>query len=321
MSSLRLSLLLLCVLLAFPSLAVPWSVSNLTILSISSPQCSTAASGAALDCVLPAFLTILTSPVPSSVYRSSVYYFGLNIRLLPYVDFYLPSRVTLNTSAAAAGIIEANMSTLVGDNATYSSWTAVLVLPGYVQPALGSLLNVSFYSEYDYVTASPSFLGLSVLSFPPPQLLIISGCNGSGLSTLGCDADTAALTLQGSGFQWLQAVDFYNINIGACVLRVAANTAAGLQVLNNSYATYSLSSSYDNCAYPHPNYDGRILSFAVDLAWPTPAPFGAPITYNHVSSAALTMSFALCPLPHVTQLEADQCQELPVTGNASIGEG
>ena len=179
-----------------PSPAAGWSVANLTIHSITSPQCrNNAEFGQALDCVLPATLTIVHLTSATQHTQSAAYQFGLNVLLLPSVDFNLAFTSVVTPRPT---IIDGNGTT--AGEATNSTWKIDLVLPGYVQPALGTLLNVSFYPYRDLSTTSPPFAGLSILNSPPPQLTAVSGCNNTGLSTVNCDVDTGVLTLTGSGF-------------------------------------------------------------------------------------------------------------------------
>ena len=307
-------LLLICIsllaLLVVPSHAADWSVANLTILAITSPQCqNNPTTGQALDCTLPATLTIVTSAVPTSP-PTNVYQFGLNIRLLPYVDFNLDFKSLSTTVPPIFG----NSSTSPAP--TNSTWQLLLLLPGYVQPALGSLLNVSFYSSRDFSRTSPAFAGISLLSSPPPRLDSISGCSGSGLSTLQCNVETDTLTLHGSGFHWVEAMSFYSVTIGTCIINMheyGRNWGDRVDVLSDTLATFSLSRSYESCAYPTPSYDGRTLPFSINLSWRTPSLYGAVRpSANTVLSNALNFSYALCPPPTVWHFSCGVCDETPI---------
>ena len=207
--------------------AQTWSVSNLTILSISSPQCLSVW-GAAVNCVLPAQLTIVTSEVPNSVSNSPWSPFVLRVTRMPWLSLAL--RLTLQQFSN-------------------NTWQSTLKLPGYVRPALNVSLAVSFASQYDYTQASPAFGGLSVLATPPPQLTAIGGCTGFGLSTTNCHAESDELLLYGSGFHWLEAVDRYYVQIGpTCSILSSQAWPTSLYIFNDSVAAYRLTDSYSTCA-------------------------------------------------------------------------
>jgi hypothetical protein len=211
-----------------PRFSQTWSVSELTILSISSPQCYSTEAGEALDCVLPAPLTLITSAVPDAVSSSPYSHFLLRIQHLPWLDWSLP------------------VSLIPRSNTT---WQCYLLLPGYVRPALNASLAVSFMSAFDYTMVSPTFAGLSILATAPPQLRAISGCTGSGQLTSGCHAEADVLLLYGSGFTWLNAFQSYTINIGPSCTIEQGQGSTSLSVFNDSVAAYRLLNSYNDCAY------------------------------------------------------------------------
>ena len=141
-----------------------WSVTDLSIVSISSPQCQSTSSGAAWSCVLPATLTVVTTAVPASVSSSPFSAFVFNVRYLPSLEMSLPIAL---------------------EPASNTTWRCSLLLPGYVRPAFNVSLAVSMTSAFDYTKASSVFNGLSILGSPPPLLSSIAGCTGSGRSTTG----------------------------------------------------------------------------------------------------------------------------------------
>ena len=292
------TVLILCSVHYHPSNAQSWSARNLTILSLSSPQCVPTSTGAAFSCVLPAPLTVITSAVPNSVSSSPFSAFVLNVRYLPWLDLSLPVSLVPQSN---------------------NTWQCYLALPGYVRPALNGSLSVSIMSTSSFDEASPAFVGLSIDATPPPQLASIAGCTGSGHFTSQCDAESDELVLYGSGFDWLDAFHSYTINIGSTCAIQQVQGQSKIKVINDTVASYRLIDSYYNCAYPQFHYDGASLSFSINVGWYAPANFADTPRFNDESSGQVYFSFALLPPPEVDWFSVDECDETLITNMGTNG--
>ena len=273
-----------------------WNVSDLTILRISSSQCRSNAAGSALDCVLPALLTVTTTAVPASVSSSPYSAFVLNFRYLPWLDMSLPVALVPHSN---------------------TTWSCELRLPGYVRPALNASLAVTLTTAFDYTTASPAFTGLSILNSSPPQLTSVAGCTGSGHSTVSCRVDSDELLLYGSGLNWLGGLQSYTVEIGPGCSVQQVQQATAMYVFNDSVAAYRLTGSYSNCAYPQSGYSGGLLNFSLNVGWYTPTGFAESPQFNSEPTEQLAFSFAILPPPEVDWFSVDQCDETLITDSSS----
>ena len=112
-----------------------------------------------------------------------------------------------------------------------------------------TLVNISFYTWDGSV--APSFPAFTFVAQQAPVISSISGCTGSGLSTLNCAPDSSVLTIQGTGMGWLESMQLL---IGTNqVYLYSAYTA-----INNTYGTLSLSTIYYGLLLPE-HYNGVLL--------------------------------------------------------------
>ena len=84
---------------------------------------------------------------------------------------------------------------------------ASVMFTDYNTGLMSEMLNVTFVDQpFSTLTSLRPFPGFAFPYSPPPVLTSISGCNRSGVATLGCDPETTLLTFTDSGCLWFKCV-------------------------------------------------------------------------------------------------------------------
>jgi hypothetical protein len=151
-----------------------------------------------------------------------------------------------------------------------------------------------------------SLSSLSLLPLPPPTLTSISGCEGSGLSTLNCLPDRDVLTFQGSGLSIFRELYSFTINIGQSSGTVFYN--GGVQVVNDNTMLITLNTSY-SVYVDASHYTGVKLPISFNLAWYSVS----SKLYQYPINSDLSISFVPLPPPTISSVVAPvwysaQCQ-------------
>jgi hypothetical protein len=259
-------LLLLLVSSTFFSLLtahLSFDLTQISITSITSDGACIDQFPYALNCSLPATLTLHLS--------------GLLLTVRPFSNF--PVVIDGGDSEWFLDVDSSpnDTNTVVGE----------LRFSGYTLPLMGRMLTVALY---DYATGNRSqpFNGLSLLPLPPPVLTSISGCEGSGLSTLNCLPDRDVLTFQGSGLSIFRELYSFTLNIGQSSGTVFYN--GGMQVVNDNTMLITLNTSYSVYADAS-HYTGVKLPISFNLAW-----------YSVSSKLYQYQSTLTCPSPSFPSL-------------------
>ena len=176
---------------------------------------------------------------------------------------------------------------------TNSSAFVNITANAYYPHITGTLVALWFV---DHATAgyptSAAFDGFSFVFEAAPTLTSISGCNGSGSSTLDCVPDGTTLTLTGSALSWYGPQMAAQVNIGS---QATTDTSSSLQVVNDTYATLSLAYIYSSLLGPQ-QYNGALLSFSLS-SWAHTAAGSKTAFYT---TNALQLSFVALPPPIIT---------------------
>ena len=196
-------------------------------------------------------------------------------------------------------------SLLRGSNTSYSG---VVTTGGYALGLMGRPLAVSLYDMTTGNRSAP-FVGVSFALLPPPTFASIGGCVGSGQATSQCLPENDTVTFTGSGFSIFAALRVYYLLIGATTLTLGpqTGTAAALQVVNDSYATLTLSAVYANL--PPSQYGGTSYPLFFNLQW-------RQLTqqaYANYYTNALAISFAPLPPPRAAVASSTTCTVVSAT--------
>ena len=264
-----LCLLLCCSLSASQRYAL--SISQVSIRAITSAGSCTDVFPAALNCSLPATLTVHVQWSPD---------------IPPYVD--LPRSLRFVVTGLAA---EVTFLARAGNSS--SALTGELKLGGYSTAMMGRMLTLQALDSISG-NRSQAFQGLSLALVPPPVLLSIEGCQGSGAFTGNCRVDQDALVLRGTGLSFFNALLSYQLLLGDSVALVYGSSHE-LQALNDSVALLSLDSSLSDVSV-EAHYTGVTLNISANLRWYN------LLTGRYVDAHtnALSLSFAPLPPPLVT---------------------
>ena len=211
---------------------------QLTISSITGPQCTPTAASA-VNCTLggQGQLSVRVAGLP------------------PNVSFaYMALQFTANADFAWAAYCAPSAT-------DPSACLLSLSLPGYNAALFAAPLAVQLR---DFVTGNTSqpFKGLWLAYTPPPVFTSISGCQGSGATTLLCVPDRDMLTFYGSGFLLFNALSSYQLNVGNTSNWAAASR--GPQVLSDSIMSLQLNSSYSFILKPS-HYLGVLMPVSFNL--------------------------------------------------------
>ena len=175
--------------------------------------------------------------------------------------------------------------------------TSVLVnvtATAYYPHINGMLVSVMFIDYYSPGRpSSAEFAGFSYRFEGPPTLLSISGCNGSGASTLNCVPDSSTVELTGSGLLWLTTGYRTQLNIGSVSSRTLYNS---LTVVNDTYATLSLQYIYGTLLKPQ-HYSGVLLA----LNFTSTAYSADFLIESFYTTNSLYISFVPLPPPTIQQ--------------------
>ena len=292
--------LLLCVIspvvAAYPFSAYPFSVNDLTIVSVNSSECINVYT-MALNCTLPAELLItvagvsLATPVGPS---------GLQPYL--FVRFVLAG---LDSALTFSGLV---------NRGSTNQLSATLLLDGFAVGMMGRLLSLSVYDTLSG-NSSASFAKLSIASLPTPTLSTISGCNGGGTlgtATMGCLPDADLLTVTGSGFSVLESVERFDIVLTDSVRRQSSAPGYGtVVVVNDSLVLLSLRDIYATLLQVN-HFGGGLLGLGFSMPW------YSTLERQWVSwdTNQLDLSFAPLPPPNVTRVATSNC---PFSNGGYVG--
>ena len=183
---------------------------------------------------------------------------------------------------------------------------------GYFPHITGQLVSIYFSPFPASPTTrltTPAFAAFSFIFDGPPTLASISGCDGSGQSTLSCVPDNTSLTLTGSGFLWLSSAIEKLVTIGSSSSDSVYNA---LSVTNDSYLTLDLSWIYSSLLQPQ-HYAGVLLPFSLSTATTTRL---RQTEYTYTTNA-LQISFVPLPPPMVEQWYARQARARRTAPRAS----
>ena len=284
--------LLLLLLSSSPSSAQITSWSQVSITSLSSPNC-TQAGRTVINCPFPVTLQILTTGWGS---------LSLN-------GLYLVATGPDGTEIAPAqGGGGSSLSVWAGDGGANSTLQGTLfpqqyapslvaASPGATAPILNVTLRV-FFSQ----AATPPFPGISFAYDSGPTLTAISGCTGSGASTTACVPASTVLTFQGSGFRWYSnpgAVQLW-INTGSTTVAGQGGGGGGqpaLTVVSDSVMTLSLANAYTYTLLPV-HYGGVLVPIFFNEQRYSPAVNSLVNTYTNT----LQVSFVPQPAPNITSV-------------------
>ena len=321
MSSLPRLVLLLCVLLLLSSLSAAqpnFSWRNVTILSISSSNC-TGSGSQALNCVFPVTAIVTTSG------------FGtLNINQADLVVTG-PNGVEFGPGGGPGSGGATNL--LMNPADSTNTTVIATIFPSAYNPAImasstgaaGPLFNISIRSWGGGNTTPMLPAAISFAYDAPPTLQSISGCTGSGTSTTGCNPSSTVLTFTGSGFRWFSNQGGVQLWIGTSSTGVTGGGGGGpggpgpngggapaLQVVSDSLLYVNFSASYVYLLLPQ-HYNGVSLpvffneqSFSVSQGG----------FYNSYTNQ-LSISFIPLPVPVVTAVTVggnSACQGVNGTG-------
>ena len=268
-------LLLLSFLSLLPSISAQSGsidFTQLSISSITSPQC-TSIGGSAVNCTLPAQLTVRIAGLPPNATLSGVVFLFTSangdLEWADYTYFSTPSSGQFNVSLEFEGY-----------NPTLFSGPLTLAL-----------------QDYRSGNTSQPFKGLWVAYIPPPHFASIAGCQGNGASTLLCVPDRDSLTFYGSGFLLFNALSGSYLTIGNASGWIYA--VDGLQVQSDSQMTLFLNSSY-GFILTISHYTGVALPLSFNLkVWSSKR--GAFLDY--LTDGGLSVSFGPLPPPIVLAAE------------------
>ena len=194
----RRMLLCLC-LLALLAAAVCQSSAGPVITSVSG---CVDVGATTVNCTLPALLTVRGSGFLTNISGGDTLY-------ITRPAYWITPWLELSSVALASGVTQPyqRASTLFPVNDTYFVFDLAYLGRGVY--ATDVLLGLTVISGQDYrqlATTSAPFVGVSLLSVPPPVVNTIAGCpvvGADGLSVAQCLPDVHVLTLTGSGFlQW-----------------------------------------------------------------------------------------------------------------------
>ena len=267
-------------------------ITQVTIASISSDGTCVDRFPYALICSLPSRLTF-------------------RLAGLPFITNPLTILVVIDGGDAevsfSATSLRNDTSTVVG----------VLYFGGYSLGLMGRILSVSLYN-YATGDSSELFHGLYLISLPPPLVTSVSGCQGSGVSTVLCDPDHDVLTFQGSGLSFFRGLSSFMITVGNSTGILYG--AIGHQVIGNGMLLIPLNTSFSLFAQAI-HFTGQLLPLSFNLGWYTTLPYQQwhPYPIN-----AQSISFAALPPPTVFSVVSRQCTQInafiyigcePVTGS------
>ena len=226
------------------------------------------------DCPLPANLRISTTGLPAWTDEDP----------LPFIRIRSSSSGSLT---ASGGEVTIDRSDPTGSTALVS------VAPASWSPMVAAgLINISFYDGF----SGNSSTYVQAFAFKwsgPPVLSSISGCDGSGQSTLNCVPDQRVLTIAGSGLSWLGLDMPPRLNLGSGSVRLSEQPT----IVNDSYATVPIYVAYATLLKPM-HYNGSLLnaSFTLSSAYPTAT-----------TTNALWLSFGPQPPPSISLVMAYEC--------------
>ena len=218
-------LLLQLLLLSSPlTLAQPFDLTQVSILSLTSDGSCTDTYPTVSNCLLPSTLSLtLSSPIPST---ASLYL------LLDSGDQDADGSLSISATNRSLA-------------------TATVRMTGYALAMMGRSLSLYLYDQTSGNRSIPLVGGISLVTFPMPTLTSISGCQGSGQATFLCTPGLDVWTFGGSGFLFFRAVQNYQLSIGSSSGWVyPSSTNPGLVVVNDSYAWMAINGSYQAVLQP-----------------------------------------------------------------------
>ena len=238
---------LLCAALLFLSLCVglvlaqtPSSWSSVTIQSVSSPNC-TASGSAALNCPFPTFAVITTSSTYGSLLSASNVFTIVVITAPDGTEAW--AQVTRYSG-------DSGSNTTLQASIMPSQYDASFVAAS--SAATAPLCNISIRAfGQGPGNGLGATAGAYLISFAydaGPALTSISGCTGSGTSTLSCNPLVNVLTFTGSGFRWYNNQGAVQLWLGTSYSAVTGQgggpNQAALLVQSDTQMTVNLSTAY-----------------------------------------------------------------------------
>ena len=258
-----------------------------------------------VNCTLPVLLTVRGSGFLTNVSGVGTYF---NNRPASWIT----PELQLSSEAVADGIKPPyqRASALFTANDTYFVFR--LDYPGLRVYEQGVPLALTVTTGQGYsqlMTKSAPFVGVSLLSVPPPVVNTIAGCpvvGADGLSVAQCLPDADALTLMGSGFlQWdSTSLLVYAGNVRTSLYLQVANVSAPYYdpsytaIVNDTVITINLATNYQH------------LLQAGDFGAP-PCAFFIQERLSGWQSRPMTIQFAALPSPSYTSIAPYLYYNLP----------
>ena len=220
----------------------------------------------------------------------------------------LPSTLTLSLSAPITPRSSLYLILDSGDqdadgslsiNSTFPTQAkATIRLTGFAASMMGRALSLYIYDQTSGNKSQPLVGGASLTTFPSPTLSTISGCEGSGSSTLNCIPDVNVWTFTGSGLLLFNALDNYQLQIGTSSGWVYPDTAKGLVVVNDSYAWMRINTSSSAVLAPL-HFTGQLFPFSFNL------PYRSTLQNRiipYVVPSQVSVSFGSMPPPSIRSI-------------------
>ena len=285
------ALLLLHLLCFSLSLAQPFDLRAISLLSITSDGSCTDTFPTVTNCRLPSTLSLtLSHPIPSTLSSS----------LFLILD---------SGDVDADGLLSLNAS-----NPTQA--TATIRITGYALSTLSTSLSVYIYDQRSGNQSQTLIGGVSLAPFAVPTLATISGCQGSGLVTSLCIPDRDQWAFTGSGFTFFSALANYQLQIGtAGGWLYPSATTPGLVAVNDSYATLSVNTSYTAVLQPL-HFTGQVFPLTFSL------PYYSTLqsrVIRFVMQSAVSVSFGAMPPPSVQSISAQSSSFEAQSGCSPLG--